>query len=223
MLHPGHLGHSRGLDAPHLPATRVGDDVADEIDVLLAREDHLALHAGTLGPRDHEHVREAGDHHAEIGLRTVLPFFIDGKPALALDVDLFHGAGHGVETGREYDRVDLMGFAVASLNAPLRDLFDRALSDVDQLHVRQIVGLVVARIEDQPLGADGMVVRAECLGSLGILDGLEDFVSHEVGGCVVGRLVGKQIIVGVEEADRATLLPLPLVGGVALLLRHLES
>src|SRR5262252_6265838 len=66
---------------------------------------------------------------AQIGLRAIFPFLIDGEPVLALNVDLFHCAGHGIKASGEHDGVDLVGLAVARLDAPFRDLFNWVLSD----------------------------------------------------------------------------------------------
>ena len=52
-----------------------------------------------------------------------------------------------------------------------RDFLDWLASDIDQGDVVAIVGLVIVGIEDEPLGADRMVVGAQQFGRLGVLDG----------------------------------------------------
>ena len=196
--------------------------IGDPVHVLLDRRDHLRLHAGAAGPCDDEHVGEARDHQAEIGEGAALPMVGQHRAVARPDVDLAQRAGHGVEAGGEDDGVELVLF-LARTHALLCDVLDRIAAHIDQHDVVAIVGLVIVRIEAEPLGADRVILRRQQLGRRLVLHDDADLVAGELRGRVVGLLVHQKIGVGVEVADAAALLPLGLVGGVALLLGGFEG
>ncbi len=101
------------------------------------------------------------------------------------------------------------------------EALDRRPGNVDQLHVRLVVGVEVAGIDAEPLAAED-VVRAEQIGRRRILDDAADLLPREVGDGVVGLLVEQEVAVGAEEgqaAARPELLVLP----PALLGRRLQG
>ena len=91
------------------------------------------------------------------------------------------------------------------------DLDDRRRAHIDQRNVRTVVDLIVAGIEAQALGTDGMIIGAEQLGHSRILDDAADLLAHELGGRLVGLFIDKEIAVAGQEADGASVLPEPLI------------
>src|SRR3546814_7882831 len=106
------------------------------------------------------HVREAGDQNAEIGRRPARPFVGEKRAVGAADVDLAQCPGHRVEPGREGYRVEFE-LSLRGAQAARRDLLDRCATGVDERDVGPVVGLVIARIETQPLRPDRMILRSE--------------------------------------------------------------
>ena len=127
--------------------------------MLLARQDHLAFDARALRTGDHEQVGEAGNHDPEVGAWAVFPLRLYRQPCIGVDVDFLHRSGHRVKTGRKDDRVELI-LGIGSAQPGRRDFLDWLASDIHQGDVVAIVGLVIVGIEDEPLGADRMVVGA---------------------------------------------------------------
>ena len=56
-----------------------------------------------------------------------------------------------------------------------------------------VVGGVVVGVEEGALGAEGVVVGEELAAGLGVFDDLADLGADEVGGGVVGGLVGHDV------------------------------
>ncbi|SUF56478.1 Uncharacterised protein [Prescottella equi] len=98
---------------------------------------------------------------------------------------------------------------------------DRGGLEIDQFDVVAVVGLVVAAVGDDALGADRVVVGDEQIGDRGIVDDGADLLLPELAGGVVrglvGQLVGERL--GVEDTAE---LPALLVRGAAFLLGCLE-
>src|SRR3954469_3952880 len=86
-------------------------------------------------------------------------FRLDRQSRIRADLDFLHGAGHGVEAGGEDDSVERV-LGIGRAQPRRRDLLDRLASDVDQADVVAVIRLVVVGIEDEPLGADRVVVGA---------------------------------------------------------------
>ena len=100
-------------------------EVADHpLDVLLDRHDDVRQHRGTAGSGDDEQVGEPGHRDAEVGSRTVLPGLAQAGALPAADVDLTQGAGQGVESGREDQRVEFVDAGLGA-DALRNDLHDR--------------------------------------------------------------------------------------------------
>ena len=76
------------------------------------------------------------------------------------------------------------------------------LAQVDEPDVGQVERLVVAGVEARPLGAERVVLRAQRLGRLGVLDDRADLVAQDLGDDVVGRLV--RDLVGEHAEDART-------------------
>jgi len=102
-----------------------------------------------------------------------------------------------------------------------RDRLDTRRADVDESHVRAVVGGVVAGIHAQPLAADD-VGRAQQLRDLRILDDLADLPAHEPGGGRVGFRVQHQVAERPHEGQ-AAFLPTRLVLAAQLLRRRLPG
>ena len=221
VLDPGILGSLLGLDALQPIVAQMRQAAGDPVDMLLAAEDHLALHAGALRARDHEEVREAGDHDAEIGARAARPLLLDRRAPIGADIDLLHGAGHGIEACCEGNRIEVV-VGVRRAQAVGCDLLDRCAADVDQRDVVAIVGLVIVGIEDEPLRSDRVIIGAEQLRRPRVLDGGADPLAHEVRSRIVGRLVHQEVVVGIEIADAAALLPFCRIHSPPLVLRRFE-
>ena len=118
---------------------------------------------------DHEQVGEAGHHDPEIGAWSTFPLCLYRQPCIGVDVDCLHRTGHRIKTGRKDDRIEHV-FGIGGAQSGRRDFLDRPASDIDQGDVVAIVGFVIVGIEDEPLGADRMVVGAQQFGRLRILD-----------------------------------------------------
>jgi hypothetical protein len=153
---------------------------------------------GTLRTGDGEEVREPGGRQAEIARRSVGPLLLQRLAAAPGDVHRHQRAGHRVESHRVDDRVERQRLA-AHVDAAGGDGFDRRALEVDQAHVGTVVGLVVAGVQARPLGAEGMVLRAQRFGGGRVLDGSADLVAHEVAHQLVG--IFEQTLVG-KDADR---------------------
>src|SRR5262249_14848084 len=108
------------------------------------------------------------------------------------------------------------GLPARCRQAALGDLGDRVAAHVDQGDIVAVESLVVAGIEAEPFGADRMVLGGQELGGARILDDAADLVAHELRRRVVGLLVHQKVVIGIEVADAAALLPLGLVGRGAL-------
>ena len=70
---PGLLGLGIGFRRRHAAFAHPGYEVGDEVDVLLDADGHVAEDGGAAGAGDHEHVGEAGDLEAEVGLGALGP------------------------------------------------------------------------------------------------------------------------------------------------------
>ena len=89
--------------------------------------------------------------------------------------------------------------------------------DVYQCDVVAIVRLIIVGIENEPLRADWMIIGAQQLRRLGVLDRSADLPAHVLLRRFVGLFVDQQICKRIQEADAAALRPFCL-GGVSPLL-----
>ena len=149
------------------------------INVLLAGQYHLTFDAGALRAGNHEQIRNPGDHDPEICARAVLPFRSDRRSGIRMNIDLFHCPRHRIEAGGKDDRIERV-VGIGRAQSARRNFCDRLASDIDQGDVVAIVGLVVVGIENQPFGADRMIVRTQQLCGSWILDGGADLLAYEL-------------------------------------------
>ena len=148
------------------------------------------------------------------------PFLVQRLPVAADDVDLRDRAGHGVEAGRQHQRVGLVILA-GDAHGVFGDLLDRIGLDVDQLDIRPVEGREIVGVDADALGADRVAVRLQQLCRGGVLDDLGDLAADEIGGGVVGGLVEQEVVVDGHE-HHAAMLPAGLVSGAALIVAVVE-
>mmetsp|Transcript_29507 Transcript_29507/g.94416 ORF Transcript_29507/g.94416 Transcript_29507/m.94416 type:complete len:480 (-) Transcript_29507:287-1726(-) len=195
-------------------------DPRDDVDVVLGREDHLALDGRALRAGDEVHVREARHHQAEVRARPGLPLVGEGEPVRVADVDAARGARYRVEASREDEVVDRVPL-VAHSHAVGVDAADRRLLDADEGHVVPVVRLVVVCVEAEPLGSDRVVGRHQQVRHRWLDQLLSDALPHEAGGGLVGVGALEQVIVR-EEHRLPAHFPARLVSALPLLVAHLE-
>ena len=131
---PGLLSLRIGFGGLDSMFAHPGDEVGDEVDVLLDADGHVAEDGGASGAGDHEHVGEAGDLEAEVGLGAVGPFLAQREPVAAADVHPEKAAGHAIEAGGEDDDVELEVLLGRSYSRG-RDLLDWRAAQVDEMDV----------------------------------------------------------------------------------------
>ena len=221
MLAPAIFGVLCRLNRLDAALLEVLDTVREPVDVLLYRDHHVAQHGRAARSGDREQVREAGHGDAEVGAWTFRPLLPETDTVPAADVDLRQRAGHGVVAGGEDDAVQIVhsGFRAQSGRC---DLKDRVRAKVYQRHILTVIGLVVVRINAQPLGPDRVTGGQQRLGGLRIVDGLANLVAHELGGGIVGFLAGVEIAERGQEMQTAA-LPAGLVGALAIFRRDRED
>ena len=176
---------------------------------------------GLQRPGDREQVREPGHGDAQVVPRPGGPLRCQRNPVPAPDVDGGQRAGHRVEAGREHDGVELV-LGRGRAEAGRRELDQRRLAQVDQVHVGPVERLVVAGVQAHPLGADRERARAQRLGHLGVVDDRADLVPDELGGGLVGGRVDQDVDVGADQRGQLTPVPGRLVPAGALLRRRGE-
>jgi hypothetical protein len=120
-------------------------------------------------------------------------------------MDRQDGAGHGVESGGEHDRINV-DRSLACPDPRRRDQLDGLLPQIDQADVGPVEGRVVAGLQTWPLGAERMVARRERLRGRGILHHRTDVPAQEVGreriALEVAALVGPQLRQHDDEVAR---------------------
>src|SRR3954452_4646032 len=161
------VGLARDLDPPGAALARVLEAAHDVVRLDLD-EVEVRRAVVAVGPEDREHVREARDADALVGLEAVL--LKEALEVLAADagrLDRGHVAGlEDLEAGGEDEDVDVMLDAVAGLHAGRGDLLDRRRLQRDVVAVERRQVLVV---EARPL-APQAVLRPELLARLRVLD-----------------------------------------------------
>ena len=183
--------------------------VADPFDVVLDADDHVDEHRRAAGARDDEQVGEPFGHEPEVRARAVAPLVGNRHAAAAPDVDGEDRPGERVVAGRADERVEFVE-ACGRAHAARRDRLDRRLLEVHEFDVVAVVDAVVAGIDADALRAERVVVRAERLGDLRVLDDRADLLANELRDRVVRRLVDHQVVERMDEVD-AALAPPPLV------------
>ena len=153
---------------------QVRDAVGDPVDVLLDRDHHVAEHGGAARAGHGEEVREAGDGQAErTSAGPSAHFSRSDRPPRPRRSIAEQRARHRVEAGAEHDRVEReLLVADAQPGSVISSI--GVLADRDEAHVRAVVGLEVAGVDAHPLRSERVVVRAQQLGELGVVDALAD-------------------------------------------------
>ena len=134
---------------------------------------------GLPGPVIVNRFGKPADHEPEVGARAVGPRVAERQAVAAPDVDAEQRAGHRVEAGGEHDGVELV---LARRSCGCRDVVISTIGVFfrsTRVHVRPVVGLEVVGVDAQPLAADGLVLRGERLGDLGVV--------HDLRGSCRGR------------------------------------
>ena len=103
-----------GLDARQAVVARVAEQVGHPVDAVFDAARDVAERG--VRAHQHQHVGEALDQDAEIGLRAALPLVLQPHAVDAPDVDAVEGAGDRVEAGGIDDDVELV-VRVAGLDA----------------------------------------------------------------------------------------------------------
>ena len=146
------------------------------------------------------------------------PPLLQREPTPVLWVDPEHRPTDRVESGGQHQHVDRV-LATLCQHAGGGEGFDGIFAQVDQRHVRLVVGLEVAVVQDQALGAE-VVVGEQLARGLGVVNGLADLGAHELGDLIVEVLVGQDAAIAVDRQVDAAPLPhlfvalLALLGGV---------
>ena len=118
------------------------------------------------------------------------PLLSNRHSCIRVNVDLFHCPRHRIKARCEDDGIERV-VGIGRTQASGRNFFDRLASDIYQCDIVAIVCLVVVGIKNEPLGADRMIVGAEQVRGLGILDRGADFLAHELRGRFVGLVVNQ--------------------------------
>ncbi len=187
--------------------------------MLLDRHDHVGEHRRAAGTGDGEQIWETCHLKPQKGRRARRPRVAQGLTASTGDVDPVERAGHRIETGGEHDVVDMVVHPIDD-DRRLGDLLDGCRRYVDQRDVRPVEGAEVVGVDHQPLAADGRVgTQHRC--RLRIVDDLGDARTDIRGRRRVGFGVQQQVVERAEK-EQAADLPPSVVGGPALLLRHVH-
>ena len=133
----------------------------------------------------------------------MVPEVAQRNPVLGANVDAQQRAGHGIETGRKNQCIEVV-VRIRGAQAGFCDLHDGSPLDVDQRHVVAVVAVEVARVGTQALGAYHVGGRQE-IGHFGRTHDLANLAAHKVGSYCVGFLVGNHVIEGARETDAAGL------------------
>ena len=190
------------LDGLRADVAQVADAVGDPVDMLFDGLYQAREHRRAARSCDHEHVRESFGAKPEVGAWPGLPFFAECQPALSGDPDPAERARHGVETRGANDRVQRIFRPVRHDPLP-GEAFDRTLGDVDQLDMRQVVGLEIAGVHAQPLAAKN-VVRTQQRSGRRVLHERADLAARKIRDGVVGFLLEQQIAIRAEKRQAAT-------------------
>src|SRR5206468_12615298 len=110
----------------------------------------------------------------------------------------------------------------ASLVFTPADPLDRRLPEVDEVHVRLVVHLVVAALERHPARAEAVVGRDQLVRDSRVLHALPDLPTHELGDGGVGLLVDQHVAEVPHPDAEAGLAVELLEEGLALLGTYLE-
>ena len=220
MRHPLAFGSGGRFNRRLLVADDMVQAIADPIDMLFDRTDHVGEHRRAAGAGDHEQVGKPCDHQPEIGLRPLRPALLHRHAAPAPDVDTVNRTGHRIKAGGEHDGIDRIvtsGGPDAVRGNPL----NRCRLDIDQADIAAVEGGVIIRVHTQPLGAIGIVLRRQQIGDGRVFNDAADFGGSKIGGDRIGRRVNPGIGKGSQDIEPADLPP-PFKLGDLLLRRHIH-
>ena len=195
------------------------DQICDPIDIVFDAARDIAKRR--MRPHQHEHVREAGDLHAEIGFQRPPPFLFQALAADAAQIDAVEAAGDCVEPGGVDDDVEFV-MPVAGLDTGRRDPLDRRLQDADQIDIGLVVGLVIEGLLRHAPRPEAVIGRDQQLGRLRIVDALSDLAGDEVGDQPVRLAVHQDVAEIADPHGEAGLGILLFPEGLALRLGHVH-
>ena len=127
--------------------------IGDQLDVVFDGHDHIGESRGATWPHGIEKIGKAVHRQAQVVERPAVPFFLDADAAAATQIQLHQGAGHGVKTSGQDQDVEFV-LAVGHTQPVGRDLVNGLLTDVHQLDVGAVEGVVVAGVHTQPLATN---------------------------------------------------------------------
>ena len=214
VINPIVLGILVGFHGSEIAAAHPGEAVGDPVDMLLDRDDHVAQHRRAAGAGDDEQVGKTRAHQAEIGFGTFRPFLVERLAIAAANIDFCNRTRHGVEAGRQHQRVDFV-ILIPGTHGVRQYRLDRIGFDVDQRHVRTVEGGKIIGIDADAFRSDRVIVGLQQFCGVRIPDDLRDLLADEIGGGVVGGLVERQIVVDRHESEAAA-GPALLIFGAAL-------
>src|SRR3546814_9299134 len=104
----------------------------------------------TARPRDDEEVREPGHGETEERARPGVPLVAERLPVPPADIDREQRAGHGVETGRENQRIEGI-VAVRRPHAFGGDRLDRSRANIDERDILAVEGFIIVGVDADAL------------------------------------------------------------------------
>ncbi len=188
---------------------------------MFADADDVGQCRRAVGAGGHEQVGETFHHDAQRRTPACFPFLVDGVAALPDHVEGDQRTRQAVVAGGQDQHVEF-GLAGCSANAALGDFDDGVRDAVHQVHVRQVVGLVVAGVQAGPARKNGVALGLEGFGRLRVGDHFGDLAAHKFSHVLVGFFVDHQVAEGAQHGE-AALLPGVFQQGLALLGRHAEE
>ena len=126
-----------------------------------------------------------------------MPFVLQFPAGTALDVHLEQGAGHGVETGRKHDSIEVVGFFTGLDASPCYRHY-WCLIYVYQIDVVPIEGFKITAVDANSFGPNGVTCGRQSFSHFLICYNSVDFVAYELSCGVVDFRFGHHVPVGSE-------------------------
>ena len=180
----------------------VSDEVSDEVDAVFDRDRIIEKGRGTLWSVDVEQVREPVGGHPEVGALSVRPMIGQFSTTTANDSHPRQRSGAHVEARGQHNHIELI-LVICGRDALLGDPHDRRGPGVNEMHMRQIESLVVLCLERCPLGAIRVIVGAQQLRKLRVVDPLADPLPDVVRRGRVRHRIEDQVVIGRREHPKA--------------------
>ena len=201
------------------PGFHVPEQAGNPLDVELDAARNIA--ECTQRTHHHQQVGKPGVLDAKEGLCPTRPVVLQAAAVDAADIHRVIGAGQRIEAGGINDHVE---FALAGARADTggRDALDRCLVQIDQLDIRLVVDLVVARLQRQASGAEAVVFRDELFSGCRVFHPLTNLARDEVRDQRIGLAVGQDVAIVADPDAEARLGIALLPEGFALFARDLE-